>query len=149
VLLLIFIAITRFFRSRGKADLPDANARQDTEEDELPAQRDLHALRAKALSQADWASAYRWSFLLLLADLSRQAWINWTRDGTNRRYAQELMALGEPGFVQDFRFLGIAFERIRYGQGTMDQAGFEALDQSLSAFQERAEKLARLKQSVA
>ena len=141
-LLLVLGAIVRHLLRRRKGVLPAPESHQSSDDDDLPAELDLQALRANAIAGGDWSAAFRWSFLLLLADLSARDWIHWVRAGTNRHYAEELKALGDQELVVDFRHLGVAFERLRYGQGTMDQPRFEALEKRRAAFHERTKNMA-------
>lgn len=99
------------------------------EEDEM-LQKDYDKLVHQACKLADYRMAVRYLFLKTLQQLKDKNLINFARDKTNSRYAQEL----PQQWQNDFSKLILHYEYVWYGNFAVSREQFESVQQRYSAF---------------
>lgn len=94
-------------------------------EQNLP-ETDIEVFLREAIENGHFTLAIRLYFLLVIQRLSARGWVAWTRDKTNRDYLSEMR--GKPVFPT-FREATLQYERIWYGNQTLDKEAFEPVEQ--------------------
>ena len=85
---------------------------------------DLDRALRLALEAGNYKAAIRIYYLALIKDMSLKGLISWKKDKTNYNYVNELL---DTPWHQDFSTATLAFERIWYGNVTVDKAKYELL----------------------
>ncbi len=110
----------------------DPNQRIDTDTiAEQIHEYDLNALIHQAIGNRDYSLAVRLYYLLTIQTLSEKKWIKWKKDKTNKDYLREIHELD---FKQQFRELTNIFERVWYGESTIDASVFSRIQRKFQQF---------------
>ena len=98
---------------------------KDEEEIENLDELDIASKYQAALLRGDYRSAIRWQFLQALQLLSQKEIIFWKPDKTNRDYNREIKNIN---LKNQFRQIAAFYERVWYGNNTIDHSTFEMLN---------------------
>lgn len=85
---------------------------------------DLERALRLALEAGNYKAAIRIYYLAVIKDMSIKGLIRWKKDKTNYNYVNELL---DTPWHQDFSSVTLAFERIWYGNVTVDKDKYELL----------------------
>lgn len=130
VLVLIGIIIYMIF-SNVNIDKKLEQVESDFEEIEDLDDIDAASAYAAALAAGDYRLALRMQFIKLLQLLSEKEKIVWEKEKTNRDYYREL----SPSEIkQRFRNLATIYERVWYGNQTLDKVAFTEYDRRFISF---------------
>lgn len=103
----------------------------DTEEIQDIEAFDTRSKYENALNAGDYRMAIRMQFLYMLQILSNKEYILWKPDKTNRDYSREIE---DSELKKDFKQLSYYFEKIWYGNKTIDKASFDFIDGHFKIF---------------
>ncbi len=92
---------------------------------------DLWGLLQNALDKLDYRLAIRVYFLIVIKTLSDKDWIKWKKEKTNRAYLNEMRNNKD---FETFRQLTLAFERIWYGNLSIQESQYQQLHQYYEQF---------------
>jgi len=108
-----------FYRKRSGRPAGSGGGDEETPEEEDPAIR-----LQRALDSRDWRQAVRGLYLLTLRHLGEQQLIRLNAQSTNQEYIRQLA--GTPREAP-FRFLTLAYEKVWYGEFTLNEEQFRRL----------------------
>ena len=92
---------------------------------------DLERLLSEAVAAGQFSLAIRLHYLLIIMELSRNNFIIWKREKTNRDYLNEL---APSGHGPEFRKITGIFERIWYGEEAVEAVRFGSIEPQFQAF---------------
>ena len=111
----------RKLKSDGSQDL---NIAIEQAEENIP-ESDMERLLRRAIEQKSYNLAIRLYFLNILKELAQKGLINWKKDKTNRAYSLELV---NSEFHNGFKKSAIIFDRVWYGNTTLNQEEFNLIE---------------------
>lgn len=100
-------------------------------------ENDLQLLLQDAINKGAYKLAIRLYFLEILKELALQKKIKWKKEKTNRIYFYEL---NNSGLSQEFNQLMVLFDRIRYGNVSLDQHDFSTIAPGFKSFLDKLQK---------
>lgn len=116
----------------GKSKKFDPNATIDTQTvAENIHEFDLPALIQQAIQQKEYTKATRLYYLLAIKTLSDKELIKWKKEKTNRTYLNELPS---GNLKYPFRELTNIFDRVWYGEATINESIFQNIEGQFRAF---------------
>jgi hypothetical protein len=123
-LILRFVGEGNIFGTK-KRRISDPSVEIDlTEIEENLDTADLDPLIRKAIADGNYTLAVRLYYLAILKELHLKGDIDWKKDKTNRIYLREMR---ENRFFEPFRNTTSVFERVWYGNQTIDENKFEVI----------------------
>lgn len=143
IIILVVIALFILVRSllglnnpKNKAIKPVLSVEELEQLEENLHQADLADFIKRALGQENYALAIRLYYLAILKELSIKQLINWKKDKTNRDYLREM---NRTPLATDFADLTLIFERIWYGNISLQQREFAQIAPKFKAFIQQIE----------
>jgi len=97
---------------------------------------DVDRMLRLALDKKNFPLALRLKYLAAIKALYLNGYTRWKKDKTNRQYIREIES---PERKAEFRKLTLAFERIWYGRGEINQEEFDQIAPAFSEFIEKIE----------
>lgn len=101
------------------------------QEDEDLEDLDLESLLKKALQENNFRLAIRFYYLLILKELTNKQVINYHKDKTNSEYASEIK---DSDLQQKFSYLSYIYAYVWYGEFTLSQEDFKAVEHKYQSF---------------
>ena len=92
---------------------------------------DLETLIKQAIEKKEFTVATRLHYLQVIKFLSAEGLIKWAKDKTNNSYLYEIQSLG---LKNQFRELTYIFERVWYGETSIDEIAFGQIQQQFQEF---------------
>lgn len=92
---------------------------------------DLDRFLKIALANGDYAQAVRIYFLQMIKQLSASGAIHWSKEKTNRDYLREMRTHRQ---FDAFRELTLTYERVWYGNVSLDAGGFANIEPRFKSF---------------
>jgi len=106
-----------------------AIALQELEEN-LP-DSDVNSLIQEAINNGEFTLAIRLSYLAVIKELSTTKKLTWKKNKTNRHYIRELR---DTSYFTEFKELTSIFERIWYGNKSLDSVAFKPVYKKFTDF---------------
>ena len=135
-LLRYFIGIQGMQKASNKKFDPNAKIDTQTIAEHIH-EFDLPTLIQQAIAQKDFTVATRLYYLLTIKTLSDKNLIHWKKDKTNRNYLNELTTFD---LKNQFSQLTNIFERVWYGEVTVNEAIFGEIEGQFKGFTSRIER---------
>ncbi|KRP05378.1 MAG: hypothetical protein ABR94_07225 [Sphingobacteriales bacterium BACL12 MAG-120802-bin5] len=129
LLVIVYLIVRKMQRPAQRITLQKEQA-QLSDLEQRPMEADLEALLAQALSAGDYRLAFRIRYLMLIRLMHEKGIIHWKREKTNHHYVQEV-ALSD--IYSSFFQLTVSFDRIWYGQHTLEPSAYAAYTDQLTA----------------
>jgi Domain of unknown function (DUF4129) len=127
---LIYLFIRQAIKDPNRKITPGSPLFIDQTDPEHVADLDLENLLREALSQNNLRLAVRLYYIKLLKHLTREGFIRWEKNKTNRDYANELVS---NGFSGQFQKIMVAYEYVWYGERTPSPEEFRQLESNFMA----------------
>lgn len=155
VLIIVLLVVALFFLIRSllglnnpknKAVKPVLSVEELEQLEDNLHQADLAYFIQRALAQGNYALAIRLYYLAILKTLSLQQLITWKKDKTNRDYLREM---NRSPLAAEFSNITAIFERIWYGNITLQQQDFEQVAPQFKTFIHEVENVSQKVNGVA
>ena len=120
----------KFFKPKSKKITGSVTATDLEEIEDNLEESDIESFLKKALEDKDYKVAIRLYFLIAIRDLSKNKFIKWKKDKTNRDYIRETRALD---FGDHFRETANIYEKAWYGDFDVMYSDFNTIEKKFIA----------------
>lgn len=132
--LVLWLVSQLFFMLMNQKSNPKINVVEEIHIDNLEEyihETDLEQFLKEALLRKDYTAAVRVYYLMIIKSLSEANKIQWKKGKTNQEYLQELK---EDALYQQFASNTYLYEKIWYGDLSIDEAKFEQMEAVFNSF---------------